>query len=328
MQASASSSGALGLAAAFCLSGAATETHGQTSPSKALRVVVPFAAGGGSDRMGRLIAQALTDGLKQPAVVDFRAGAAGRVGTEVVAKSAPDGYTLLLAVTSAVITAPVLYGKLPYDVQKDLAAVALLAANAYVLVVHPVVPAKTVRDLIAVARVAPGRLNYASSGSGGPAHLAGELLQSVAKIKLVHIPYKGSAPGTLALIGGEADVMFSNIQPAVPAIQYGRMRALAITSARRSALLPDVPSATQAGLGDLNVETIYGVMVPAGTPREIITRLNEVLVRGFDSAETRSRLLADGSELLTSSPEEFDRHVRAETAKWGKIIRDAGINPE
>jgi tripartite-type tricarboxylate transporter receptor subunit TctC len=318
------------LAAMSCVlfSGTSLDSRAQGYPSKPLRIIVPFAAGGGADRMARLVSQKLTEGLKQPAVVDFRAGAAGRVGTEQAAKAPPDGYTLLLGVTSAVIIAPVLYGKLAYDVQKDLAAVALLASNAYVLVVHPLVPARSVKELIGLARASPGKLNYASSGAGGPAHLSAELFQSVAKVKLVHVPYKGSAPGTMALIGGETDLMFSNIQPAVPAIQSGRLRALAITSAKRSSLLPDVPSAPEAGLGDFSVETIYGIMVPAGTPREIVTRLNELLVKGFDTPDTKSRLIADGSEILTSTPEEFDRLIRNETAKWGKIIRQAGIKPE
>ena len=311
-----------------CLSSVSSGASAQTYPGKPLRIIVPFAAGGGADRMARLISQKLTEGLKQPAVVDFRPGAAGRLGTEQVAKAPPDGYTLLLGVTSAVIIAPVLYEKLAYDVQKELAPGALLASNAYVLVVHRLVPAKSVKELIAIARASPGKLNYASSGAGGPAHLAAELLQSVAKIKIVHVPYKGSAPGTMALIGGETDLMFSNIQPAVPAIQSGRLRALAITSAKRSSLLPEVPSAPEAGLGELNVETIYGIMVPAGTPREIVAQLNQVLVKGFDAPEVRSRLIADGSEILTSSPEEFDRLVKTETARWGKLIRQAGIKPE
>lgn len=318
----------LGAVCACLLGTAAFSAGAQSYAGKPLRIVVPFAAGGGADRMARLISQTLTDGLKQPAVADFRPGAAGRVGTEQVAKAAPDGYTLLLGVTSAVILAPVLYSKLGYDVQKDLAPVALLASNAYVLVVHPVVPARSVKELIALARTNPGKLNFASSGAGGPAHLSAELLQAIAKISLVHVPYKGSAPGTMALIGGETDLMFSNVQPAISVIQTGRLRALAITSAKRSSLLPDVPSAPEAGMPDLVVETIYGIMVPAGTPRDIVTRLNEVLVSGFKTSETRTRLLADGSEILTSTPEEFDRLIRSETAKWQKVIGAAGIKGE
>jgi len=300
----------------------------QDYPSKPLRIVIPFAAGGGADRMGRLISQKLSEALKQPAVLDFRPGAAGRVGTEQVAKAAPDGYTLLLGVTSAIIIAPALYPKLSYNVQKDLAPVALLASNAYVLVVHAVVPARSVKELIAIAKANPGKLNYGSSGAGGPAHLAAELFQSVANVKLVHIPYKGSAPATMALLGGETDLLFSNIQPAIPAIHSKRVRALAITSTKRSALLPDVPSAREAGLGDFAVETVYGIVAPAGTPPRIIGRLNEVLVKAFSTSDTRNRLLADGSEVLTSSPDEFDRLVRVETAKWAKIIKDAGIEAE
>jgi tripartite-type tricarboxylate transporter receptor subunit TctC len=314
---------------AFAVATMATQpAEAQGYPSKAIRVVVPFAPGGGADVVGRLVAQKLTEGFKQQAIVENRAGAAGRVGAEQVAKSGPDGHTLLLATSSLMITAPALYGKLSYDVQKDFAPVALVAAGSYVLVVHPSVPARTVRELISLARSKSGALNYASSGPGGPAHLAGELFKAMAGVNMVHVPYKGSAPGTIAVLAGETDLMFSNISPAVPAIQSKRLRAIAITSAKRSSIIPALPTIAESGLPGFNVETFYGVLAPAGTPRDIVGRLNTEIVKAFDSADVRKRLESDGSEVLVSSPDAFAKVITDETAKWTKVIRDAGIKPE
>jgi tripartite-type tricarboxylate transporter receptor subunit TctC len=300
----------------------------QAYPAKPVRIVVPFAPGGGADLMGRLVAQKLTESLKQQVIVDNRGGAAGRVGTEHVARAAPDGYTLLLATTSVLITAPALYDKLAYNVQSDFAPITKVASASYVLVVHPSVPVRTVNDLIALARSKPGLLNYSSSGPGGPAHLSAELFQSMAKVKMVHVPYKGSAPGTMAAMAGETDLMFSNILPAIPALQSGRLRPVAITSGKRSAILPGVPTVMESGLPGFKVETLYAVLVPAGTPREIIGRLNAVLSKSLQSAETRKRLQSDGSEVATSSPEELAKVIQEETAQWTRIIRNAGIKPE
>jgi tripartite-type tricarboxylate transporter receptor subunit TctC len=199
---------------------------------------------------------------------------------------------------------------------------------SYVLVVHPSVPVRTVKELIALARRKPGLLNYASSGPGGPAHLSAELFQSMASVKMVHVPYKGSAPGTLAAMAGETDLMFSNILPAVPAIQSGRLRPVAITSGKRSATLPDVPTVMESGLPGFRVDTLYALLAPAGTPREIVGRLNALLVAGLQSAETRKRLQADGSEVVTSSPDELAKGIEEETAQWTRVIRNAGIRPE
>jgi tripartite-type tricarboxylate transporter receptor subunit TctC len=299
----------------------------QTYPSKVVRVVVPFAPGGGADMMGRLVAQKLTEALKQQVIVDNRAGAAGRVGAEHVARSSPDGHTLLLATSSMMITAQALYEKLPYDVQRDFSPITLLASGAYVLVVHPSVPAKSVKELIALAKKARRGLNYSSSGSGGPAHLSAELFKAMANVKMTHVPYKGSAPSTLAAIAGETDLTFSNISPAVPAIQSGRLRPIAITSKKRSSLLPEVPTVAESGLPGFHVETLYGLLAPAGTPREVVGLLNTVLVKSMQSPDVRKRLQSDGTELLTSTPEEFGNVIRSETATWTKVIRNAGIKP-
>ncbi len=297
-------------------------------PSKPIRVVVPYVAGGGNDTMGRLVAQRLTENFKQQTLVDNRGSAAGRIGTEHVAKSAPDGYTLLLAGSTVMITAPALYSSLPYDMQKDFAPITTVAFNAYVLVVHPAVPARTVQQFIALCRSRPGALNYSSSGPGGPAHLAGELFQKQAGVRMAHIPYKGGAPAVLAVIGGEVDFTFGNIKPAAPVIQSGRLHAIAVTSLKRSAILPDVATLAESGLPGFEVSIVYGVLAPAGTPADIIARLNAALVQGLNTADTRKRLEADGAELMTGTPEEFASLIRSETAKWSKIIKAAGIKPE
>lgn len=297
-------------------------------PNKPIRVVVPFAAGGGNDTLGRLVAQRLTEAFKQQAYVDNRGGAAGRVGAEHVAKSPADGYTLMIGGSSVMITAPALYKSLAYDMQKDFAPITLVGSNAYVLLVHPSVPASSVKEFIALCRARPGALNYASSGPGGPAHLAGELFQSLAGVRILHVPYKGSAPALLGVIGGETDLTFNNIQPSAPVIQSGRLRAIAVTSLQRSPILPAIPTFAEAGLPGFEVAIFYGVLAPAATPADIIARLNDVLVKGLNTADTRKRLGADGTEPLTSTPDEFARLIRSETEKWAKLIKAAGIRPE
>jgi tripartite-type tricarboxylate transporter receptor subunit TctC len=300
----------------------------QNFPSRPIRVVVPYLPGGGNDNMGRLIAQKLTEGFMQQAIVDNRGGAAGRLGAEHVARSAPDGHTLLMGGSTVMITAPALYSTLPYDVQKDFATITTVGFTSYVLVLHPAVPAHSVQQFIALCRSRPGALNYSSSGSGGPAHLAGELFQALTRVKMVHVPYKGGAPALVSLIGGEIDLTFGNIQPTAPVIRSGRLRALAVTSPQRSTILPDVPTFAEAGLPGLEVSIYYGVLAPAGTPADIVARLNAVLVKGLNTAETRKRLETDGAELMTSTQEDFVKLIKSETEKWAKIIKAAGIKPE
>jgi len=321
---------ALWLAAGACAAaeGLSNDARAQGFPSNPIRVIVPFAPGGGSDLVGRLVAQELADALKQPAIVENRAGAAGRVGAEFVAKAPADGHTLLVATSSIMITGPALYAKLPFDVQKDFAPVTLLASSPYVLVVHPSVPAKTVRELIAVAKSRPGVLNYASAGSGAPAHLAGELFKSMAGVDMVHIAYKGSAPATMAVLAGEMDLMFSSISPAIPAMQSQRLRGIAITSAKRSAQLPQLPTVAESGLPGFRVETLFALLAPAGTPQNVVTQLNAVLVKAFDSAEVRKRLASTGTDPMVSTPENLGKIIREETRIWTQVIRDAGIKPE
>jgi tripartite-type tricarboxylate transporter receptor subunit TctC len=302
--------------------------HGQTYPARTVRLVVPFAPGGGSDLVGRLLAQKLAPLLGQQVIVDNRAGAGGRIGTELVAKAAPDGYTLLFATSSVMATAPALYPKLPFEMPKDFSPVSLVAYTAYVLVVHPSVPAKSVKGLIALAKSQPDRLTYASSGAGGPAHLSGELFSSMAAVKMIHVPYKGSSPGTLAVVAGETDLMFSNTLPALPPVKSGRLRPLGVTTLQRSPLMPGVPTVAESGLPGFEVQQLYGVLAPAGTPREIVRRLNQEVAKVMQTEDTRSRLLADGSEAMVSTPEEFEKAITAEIGKWTKVIRQAGIKEE
>lgn len=278
--------------------------------------------------MARLVAQHLTEAFKQQAVVENRAGAGGRVGTEAVARSAPDGYTLLLTGSGAIVYAPALYQKLPYDVQRDLAPITLVASTAFMLVVHPAVPVRSVKELIALCKAKPGALNYASSGAGAPGHLSAELFQSMAKVKMAHVAYKGTSPALLSVITGETGLSFSNIIPSVAAVQSGRLRALAVTSLQRSSVFRDVPTLNESGLPGYETVTHYGVLAPAGTPAEIIAMLNAALVKGLHSGDTRKRLEADGSELRTSTPDEFARVIKSETDKWSRVIKQAGIQPE
>ena len=300
----------------------------QAFPIRPIRLVVPYPPGGGSDTMGRLVAQKLSESLKYQTIVDNRSGAGGRVGTEYVARSAPDGHTLLLTGSGSIVLAPALYRKLSYDVQKDLVPITMIASSAFLLVVHPAVPAHSVKALIAMARARPGALNYASSGLGAPGHLSAELFQSMAKVKMAHVSYKGTSPALMSVLSGETDLIFSNIVPAVPLVKSNRLRAIAVTSLRRSSLFPNVPTIAESGLPGYEMVTHYGVLAPAATPREVVRTVNGALVTGLQNDDTRKLLANDGSELHTSTPEEFGRVIRDETGKWTQLIRRAGIEAE
>lgn len=278
--------------------------------------------------MARLIGQKLSIALGQQVVVENRVGASGRIGTAFVARSAPDGYTLLLGYSAVIIMAPALSPKLPYDALNDFSYISLLASATYVLVVHPSVPVKSVRELIGLAKSSPGRLNYASSGVAGPPHLAAELLNLIAGVNIAHIPYKGSAPATIAVISGETDMLFSNILPAVPAIKDKRLKPLAITSSKRSALLPDVPTVSESGFPDGEVETLYGLLGPAGISGDILKRLYEEVVKIMQSPEIESQLQKNDIKPLVSTPEEFRKTVSTESSKWEKVIKARGIKGE
>jgi len=299
----------------------------QNWPAKPVRMIVPFTPGGGSDIVGRVLAQKLSTALGQQVVVENRPGAGGRIGTEAVARAAPDGYTLLFATSSVMVTAPALYAKLGFQMPGDFAPISLVASTAYVLVVHPSVPVRSVKDFIALAKRTPGRLTYASSGAGGPAHLAGALFGALAAVHMVHVPYKGSAPGATSVMSGETDAMFSNLLPALPAIKAGRLRPLGLTSTRPSTILPDVPTLA-ATLPGFEVEQLYGLLAPANTSRDTVRRLNAETAKAVQSPEVKVRLLNDGSEVLLSTPDAFEKRIVAEIARWSTVIKSAGIKED
>lgn len=317
--------GALALAAAALPAAAA---QGQAYPARPIRLIVPFPPGGGTDLLGRSLAQALAPQLRQSIVVENRPGAGGRIGTELLVRAAPDGHTLLLVGLSALVTAPALYASLPYRVPQDFAPITLIGRAPYVMVVHPSVPARSVTQLVALARARPGELTYSSSGAGSLGHLAGEYFSALAAVRLVHVPYKGSAPGALAAATGETAMMFSNLVPALPHLAGRRLLALAVTSRARSALLPEVPTAAEAGLAGFEVEQLYGLLAPAGTPGPIVALLQREAARALEAPELRKRLAAEGSEVAASSPQEFEQIIARELAKWSEVIRRAGIRAE
>jgi tripartite-type tricarboxylate transporter receptor subunit TctC len=296
----------------------------QAYPSKAVRLIVPFAAGGSTDIIGRTIAQKLNETWGQPVLVDNRPGGSTVIGTDVVAKSAPDGYTLL--VTPAPFTiVPSLIAKLPYDPAKDFEPITLINTTPLVIVVHPGVPAKSIKELIALAKAKPGALNFGSSGSGGSNHLAGELFNAMAGVKMVHIPYKGNAPALADLVGGHVDAVFNGLTSAMPLIKSGRLRALAVTSLGRTAALPEMPTLDELGLKGFQAVAWNGLSAPARTPKDVIARVNSDVVKIVRSAELAERLKAEGSDPVGNSPAEYSAFLRDEIAKWAKVIKLAGV---
>lgn len=307
---------------------AASGALAQSYPAKPLRFVVPFAAGGGSDLVARTVAAKLTEALGQPVVVDNRAGAAGSIGADIAAKSPPDGHTLLLGSNGPLAINPSLYAKLPYDASRDFAPVSLVTIMPFVLVVHPALPVRTVKELIALAKSKPGQLNYGSPGNGSTTHLANELLKSMTGTSITHVPYKGVAPAATDLISGQVQMMSGDLSTLLPHVRSGRMRALAVTAARRSSLLPNVPTVAEAGVPGYEASGWFGVLVPAGTPQPIVTRLNSAIVKGLESSDSRERLAALGGEVAGDTPEHFAAHIRTEAAKWSKLIRTLGLKNE
>ncbi len=301
--------------------------HAQASgfPNKPLRLIVPFPAGGTTDIIGRAVAQEFTKVLGQQAVVENRAGAGGNIGSEMVAKSPADGYTLLVNTVGTHGINQALYQKLPFDPVKDFAPVSLVAMVPNVLVVHPSVPAQNVKELIALAKSKPGRLNYASSGNGTSIHLAAELFKSMTGTFITHIPYRGSAPALTDLMAGQCDLMFDNLPSALPHIRSGKLRALGLTSAKPSAALPGVPTIEQAGgLAGYEASAWFGIMAPAGTPPEIVNRLQQVIARGLQQPEMRDRLAGQGAEPVGNTPEQYGVYIKAELDKWAKVVKVSG----
>jgi tripartite-type tricarboxylate transporter receptor subunit TctC len=306
----------------------ATAANAQDAwPSKPIRFILPFPPGGGTDILGRLIAERLSAQLGQPVVTENRGGAGGNVGTEAAAKSAPDGYTIVLVAPSLAIS-PTLYGKLNYDPVKDFVPVSLVATVPNVMVTQPSLPVQNLSEFIAYVKGKPGALNFGSGGAGTSNHLAGELFNLVTGAKLVHVPYKGVNLAMQDVLAGNVHLVFIGIPAAAPHIKAGKLRALALVAPQRSSALPEVPTVAEAGLRDFEVTTWYGVLAPAGTPKNIVTRLNTELVKIMHSAELKDKLAATGTEPLTSTPEEFAAYIQREIAKWGDVIRRAGVKAD
>jgi tripartite-type tricarboxylate transporter receptor subunit TctC len=297
----------------------------QPYPAKPVRIVVPFPAGGNADIFARAFAQKLGDAWKQTPIVDNRAGAAGIIGTQFVARSPADGYTLLFGTTGTHTTNPAVYAKLPYDPVKDFAPVSNFADSPFLLVVHPSVPAHTLQGLVALAKSRPGQLDYASFGAGSSAHLAGEMLRTMAGINIVHVAYKGGPPAVTDLVGGHVSLMFNSLPAVLPLVKAERLRALAVASARRAPTLPELPTFAEAGLAGFEAGSWYGVLAPAGTPREAITKLHAETVRMLALPDIRQKLATEGAEAIGNTPEEFAAQIQRDMARWAKVARDAKI---
>lgn len=308
---------------ALMLSGA---TAAQSYPVKTVRMVVGFPPGGPTDVLARIVSQKLGEAWGQQVIVDNRAGASGMIGAELVARAAPDGYTLLMVPVTFAVT-PSLFSKMNYDSERDFAAVAQVAAAPFILVVHPTLPVKSVKELVALTRARPGQLNYASASTGGMPHLAGELFNLMAGVKMVHVPYKGAAPATTDLLAGQVQLMFNNMLSAMPQVKSGRLRALAVTSTRRSNALPELPAIAET-LPGYEASGWYGLLAPAATPREAVARINGETSRIMKLPEVAQRLAGDGVEAVGTTPEQFSAYLRAEIAKWGKIVKTAGIKAD
>jgi tripartite-type tricarboxylate transporter receptor subunit TctC len=294
-------------------------------PGKPIRLVIPYPPGGGSDTIGRPLAQKLAEQLGQQVVVDNRGGANGNIGMEAVARSAPDGYTMVLALTAQLAVNPALYGKVPYDPVRDYAPITLLGTGTYILVVHPSLPVKSVKELIALAKARPGQIAYSSSGNGSGGHLAAELLSSMAGIKLLHVPYKGGGPALMDLIAGQVQVLFATQLASWPHVQSGRIRALAVSTAKRPASLPGLPTIAEAALPGYDSGVWYGILAPAGTPREIIQKLNHEIVRALNQPDYRSLLVNNGIDPIGSPPEQLGQYIKSELVKWAKVVKDAAV---
>jgi len=309
------------MAAWICPTGA----QPQDFPVRPIRMIVPFPAGGATDIVARLVAQKLSETLGQQVIIDNRGGAAGTIGSELAAKAPPDGYTLLVGTSSTHAIAQSLYAKLPYDSVKDFAPVIGLATSTITLSVHPSVPAKTVKELIALAKAKPDALSFASSGSGGVSHLVGEMFKSQAGIQMLHVPYKGDAPALADLVGGQVSLEFGTAVAFLPYIQSGKLKALAVTSLRRSPVLPDVPTVAESGLKGFEALQWYGVFAPTGTRADIVARLNGEIAKILRTPEFKERLAKLASEAFAGTSEEFAAFQKAEIRKWAKVVKDSGV---
>ncbi len=301
--------------------------NAQSYPSKPIKIVVPYPPGGFNDTLGRTLAAKFTESWGQPAVVENKPGANTVIGVDYVAKSAPDGYTLLVVAFPFAVT-PSLLKNMPYDTVKDFAPVIHAAQSPNLLVVNPTLPVKTVGELIALAKSKPDSLSYASTGNGSSNHISMELFKSLAGVKMVHIPYKGSGPAVTDLLGGQVQVMFDNTPNVLPQVKAGKLRALGSSGTQRSALAPDVPTVSEAGVPGYEVMVWFGLVAPAGTPREVVMKLNAEVTRILALPDVRERFLSQGVEPVGSTPEQFGEHIKAQMAKWARVVNDAGVKAE
>jgi len=295
----------------------------QGYPAKSIRVVVPYAPGGATDLTARLVGQKMQEAMKQNVLVENRPGAGGVIGADIVAKAAPDGYTVLIAVPAEMAILPHLQ-KMPYNVARDFAPVSLAVVTPLILVVHPSLPAKSVKELVAIARARPGQLTYASAGTGGVQHLSGELLKITMKLDMVHVPYKGAGPVMPDLIGGHVPMFFSGMPPAMPHVKAGKLRGLAVTTTKRSPAAPDVPTMGESGVPGFDISNWFAYFVPSGTPGNVIARLNSEVNRGLMQPDVREKLANVGAEAVGTSPEELAKFVRAETEKFAQLVKLSG----
>jgi tripartite-type tricarboxylate transporter receptor subunit TctC len=300
----------------------------QNYPVKPIRLIVPFPPGGGNDIMARTVGQKLTEATGQQVVIDNRGGAGGNIGAETAAHAVPDGYTLFLGGVGSHGTNPGLQARLPYDPVKDFAPITLIAAAPLLVVAHPSLPAKNIGELVQYAKARPGQLNFASSGTGSIAHLAAEMLNAMAKIRITHVPYKGTSPALVDLLGGQVQLMMNSAVSMIPQVRGGKLRALAVTGARRLTALPELPTVAESGVPGYEAASWYGMLAPAKTARPIIDKLNREIVAIVRLPELRDRLIADGAEPAGNTPDEFAAYIKRELARWSAVIKSAGIRPE
>ena len=312
---------------AFAILMMAASACAQNYPNRPIRMIVPFPPGGSVDVIARIVAPKLSESLGQQIVIDNRGGASGNIGAELVARATPDGYTLL-AHTVPFTVNPFLYSAVPYDTIRDFTPVCLLSESPVLLVVHPSVPAKTVRELIELAKSQPGKLNYASAGVGTNHHIAGELLNSLAKINIVAVQYKGGGPAQIATLGGEVGITYPNVVAAIPFIKSDRLRALGITSARRSAAIPEVPTIAEAGVPGYEFTTWHGLLAPAGLPKAVLSKLSENLGKVMRAPDLSERFAREGVDIVASTPEQFSRHLKSELQKWSKLVKERGMRAD
>ena len=308
--------------------GAAAQAGAQSYPTRPVRVIVPYAPGGATDLTARLVGAKVGEAFGQQVIVENRPGGAGMIGAEIVAKAAPDGYTLLIATPAEIAINPHLFAKMTYQPERDFAPVSLAASTPLILVVHPAVPAQSVKDLLALARSKPGRMTSASAGTGGVQHMALDLLKMTAKVDIVHVPYKGAGPAIPDLIGGHVDMFFAGMPPALPHVKSGKLRALAVTTAKRSAAAPEVPTMAESGVTGFDINNWFAFFVPAGTPADVVARLNTEINRALRLQDVKDRLSPQGAEAVGTSPEELARYARAESEKYAKLIRASGAKAD